>query len=53
MIVLDHDCDGAVIERLKGDPRTAAIPIIALADLPVPGLPPEMRNPTATSSIVS
>ena len=53
MIVLDRDCEVAVVERLKGDPRTAAIPIIALADLPVPGLPPEIRNPTATSSAVS
>ena len=32
LIVLDYDCDGETMERLKGDRRTAAIPIIALAD---------------------
>jgi len=35
LIVLDYDCDGETMERLKGDRRTAAIPIIALADLVV------------------
>jgi DNA-binding response OmpR family regulator len=33
LIVLDYDCDGETIERLKADRRTAAIPVIALADL--------------------
>ncbi len=33
LIVLDYDCDGETVERLKGDRRTAAIPVIALADL--------------------
>ena len=33
LIVLDYDCDGETMDRLKGDRRTAAIPIIALADL--------------------
>lgn len=33
LIVLDYDCDGETMDRLKADRRTAAIPIIALADL--------------------
>jgi DNA-binding response OmpR family regulator len=33
LIVLDYDCDGETVERLKGDRRTAGIPVIALADL--------------------
>jgi hypothetical protein len=36
MIVLDYDCDGDTVERLKADRRTAPIPVIALAELPVP-----------------
>ena len=32
LIVLDYDCDGDTMDRLKSDRRTAAIPIIALAD---------------------
>lgn len=36
MIVLDYDCDGETIERLKADRRTAGIPVIALADFPGP-----------------
>ncbi len=33
LIVLDYDCDGETIAQLKADRRTAAIPVIALADL--------------------
>jgi len=33
LIVLDYDCDGDTIAQLKADRRTAAIPVIALADL--------------------
>jgi hypothetical protein len=51
MIVLDYDCEGGVIEGLKGDARTAAIPIIALAELPVPPLPPGVRDTTSTASV--
>ena len=51
MIVLDYDCEGGVIEELKGDARTAAIPILALAELPVPPLPPGVRDTTATASV--
>jgi hypothetical protein len=36
MIVLDYDCDGETVERLKADRRTAPIPVIALAELPGP-----------------
>ena len=36
MIVLDDDSDGEAIERLKSDRRTAPIPVIVLAELPVP-----------------
>ena len=36
MIVLDYDCDGDTVEKLKADRRTAPIPVIALADFPVP-----------------
>jgi hypothetical protein len=36
MIVLDYDCDGETMECLKADRRTALIPVIALADLPLP-----------------
>ena len=40
MIVLDYDCDGETVERLKADRRTASIPVIALAEFPVrPGRP--------------
>jgi hypothetical protein len=51
MIVLDYDCEGGVIERLKADARTAPIPIIALAELPVPPLPPGMRDTSTTASV--
>jgi CheY-like chemotaxis protein len=40
VIVLDYDCDGETLEQLKGDRRTAAIPVIALAELPIPGCRP-------------
>ena len=53
MIVLDYDCEGGVVEGLKGDARTAAIPILALAELPVPPLPPGMRDTTAATASVS
>ena len=33
IIVLDFDCNGEMIEALKGDPLTHHIPIIALAEL--------------------
>jgi hypothetical protein len=33
IIVLDFDCDGDIVERLKGSLRTKHIPIIALAEL--------------------
>src|ERR1700752_730731 len=36
MIVVDYDCDGETMECLKADRRTALIPVIALADLPLP-----------------
>ena len=56
MIVLDYDCDGETIERLKADRRTAPIPVIALADLPVPpsrpGSSDSGRVDPSTSSIV-
>jgi DNA-binding response OmpR family regulator len=56
MIVLDYDCDGETIARLKADRRTAPIPVIALADLPVPPGRPESsdsgRVDPASSSIV-
>ena len=39
-IVLDYDCDGETIVRLKTDRRTAGIPVIGLADFPIsPGRP--------------
>ena len=44
MIVLDYDCDGETIARLKADRRTAPIPVIALADLPVPPGRPESSD---------
>jgi hypothetical protein len=46
MIVLDYDCDGETIEQLKGDRRTAFIPVIALADFPGPGGRPESSEST-------
>jgi DNA-binding response OmpR family regulator len=53
MIVLDYDCDGETIERLKADRRTAPIPVIALADLPVPpGRPGSTDIGTVEPSIV-
>jgi len=36
MIVLDYDCDGETVDQLKSDKRTAPIPIIVLAEFPVP-----------------
>ena len=36
MIVLDYDCDGETVDQLKSDKRTAAIPIIVLAEFPGP-----------------
>ena len=33
IIVLDFDCDGAIIAALQGNLRTRGIPVIALADL--------------------
>ena len=33
IIVLDFQCDGEIMARLKGDPATCQIPVIALADL--------------------
>ena len=36
MIVLDYDCDGETVDRLKSDKRTAPIPIIVLAEFPGP-----------------
>ena len=36
MIVLDYDCDGETVDQLKSDKRTAAIPVIVLADFPGP-----------------
>ena len=33
IIVLDFGCDGAVMARLKADPATRQIPVIALAKL--------------------
>ena len=53
MIVLDYDCDGETIERLKADRRTAPIPVIALADFPVPpGRPGSTDIGTVDPSIV-
>jgi hypothetical protein len=42
MIVLDYDCDGETVEQLKADRRTAPIPVIALAELPVPRAGPDL-----------
>ena len=36
MIVLDYDCDGETVDQLKSDKRTAAIPVIVLAEFPGP-----------------
>ena len=36
VIVLDYDCNGETMDCLKADRRTALIPVIALADLPLP-----------------
>ena len=36
MIVLDYDCDGETVDRLKSDKRTASIPVIVLAEFPGP-----------------
>jgi CheY-like chemotaxis protein len=33
IIVLDFRCDGQIMARLKGEPATAQIPVIALAEL--------------------
>ena len=33
LIVLDYTCDGETVMRLKADPRTAGLPILALAEL--------------------
>ena len=55
MIVLDYDCDGETIVRLKADRRTAGIPVIGLADFPMwPGRPGscEPLFPTDGSSTV-
>jgi DNA-binding response OmpR family regulator len=51
MIVLDYDCNGDVVERLKADARTAAVPIIALADLPARQRPSGMRRTSATAPL--
>jgi DNA-binding response OmpR family regulator len=42
LILLDCHCDWKTLERLKADRRTAAIPVIALADLLV--LPDRSRS---------
>jgi CheY-like chemotaxis protein len=42
LILLDCHCDWETMERLKADRRTAAIPVIALADLLV--LPDQSRR---------
>ena len=34
VIVLDFDCDGEMMDALQNDPRTRAIPVVALADIP-------------------
>ena len=56
MIVLDYDCDGETVARLKADRRTAPIPVIALAELPVyrarPGSPDGARSGHDIPSIV-
>ena len=51
VIVLDYDCEGSVIDGLKRDPRIAAIPVLALAELPVPPLPPGVRDTPTTASV--
>ena len=33
IIVLDFRCDGQIMARLKGEPATCRIPVIALAEL--------------------
>ena len=33
IIILDFRCDGEIMARLKGDPATRDIPVIALAEL--------------------
>jgi CheY-like chemotaxis protein len=33
IIVLDFRCDGEIMARLKGEPATSQIPVIALAEL--------------------
>jgi DNA-binding response OmpR family regulator len=41
LIVLDYSCDGDTVMRLKADPRTAGLPILALAELLRIGRPPD------------
>ena len=36
IIILDFRCDGEIMARLKGDPTTRDIPVIALAELVQP-----------------
>jgi hypothetical protein len=45
IIVIDYTCDGETVMRLKADPRTAALPILALAELLRIG-----RTPVPTTS---
>jgi DNA-binding response OmpR family regulator len=33
LILLDYTCDGETVMRLKADPRTAGLPILALAEV--------------------
>lgn len=40
LIVLDYTCDGETVMRLKADPRTADVPILALAELSRIGMAP-------------
>ena len=40
LIVLDYTCDGETVMRLKADPRTADLPILALAELSRIGMAP-------------
>ena len=51
MIVLDYDCDGETIARLKADRRTAPIPVIVLADFPVPPGRPESSDSGASTPL--
>jgi DNA-binding response OmpR family regulator len=45
IIVLDYTCNGETVMRLKADPRTAGLPILALAELLRIG-----RTPVGTTS---